>query len=116
MATIHTPELYGAYAVYTDNEHSEYVERPIIGWDEGGRPLVMCGDALRTADTAPFVTCSVYLLVRRPDLVKEIVAAVTQRVNEELGSMFWQADNINVLVRSAIRQHLREQREGSYEL
>ncbi|CDO24086.1 hypothetical protein BN978_04578 [Mycolicibacterium mageritense DSM 44476 = CIP 104973] len=29
--------------------------------------------------------------------------------------MFWQADSINDLVRSAIRQHLRETREGRYE-
>ncbi|BBX35964.1 hypothetical protein MMAG44476_20084 [Mycolicibacterium mageritense DSM 44476 = CIP 104973] len=77
MPTIHTPELYGAYAVYTDDEHSEYVERPIIGWDERGRPLVMCGNALHTADNAPFVKVSVYMVVRRPDLVKEVVAAVT---------------------------------------
>lgn len=86
MSVMHTPETAGAKAVYReDNRQWGEIERDVIGWDKQGRPLVMCGDHLEPAATAPFAHHTKFLRVRRLEV--DFTAIVRDAVWDSLSGL-----------------------------
>lgn len=106
MTTMSAPEIAGAVAVF--GEGGEKLERPIIGWDEDGYPLVMCGDKLCRVNDTYFQHFNRFIAVERPWILSTVTESVADIVSYHLRNMFYDADNINVLARRVIREAIRE--------
>ena len=106
MATMSAPEIAGAMAVF--GEGGERLERPIIGWDEEGYPLVMCGDKLCRANDTYFKRFNRFIAVERLWILGTVTESIADIVSYHLRTMFHDADSINVLVQQAIREAIRE--------
>lgn len=102
MPIMHTPEAAGAVARYKNaqGEERRVIEREVIGWDDQGRPLVMCGDALHTAADAPFEKCPVFLNVTRGFPSGEELADML--VNRAL----WDTDSRLNPIMDVVRDHV----------
>ncbi|ART70479.1 hypothetical protein BTO20_19600 [Mycobacterium dioxanotrophicus] len=88
MAVLHTPETRGAKALYYDAGGSS-IERDIIGWDKLGRPLVLCGDRLHTADGAPFAHYKEFRTVVMPDVLSIIRESIDRCLDDyKLGRVY----------------------------
>ena len=106
MAVMHTPDTTGLVAVYGSANGYPNFERDVLGWDKLGRPLVMCGDALHVAQTAPFEKYPKFGWLKKPDMV----SAFQQEIYNHLQNTPDITEAVAEAVSEAVRAELKSRR------
>lgn len=81
MTIPHKMETSEVHARYEDDGRSGWMHvlevlRPVIAWDEEGRPLVLCGDRLVPAADAEFANWPSFRELIPGNMVEEVQAGI----------------------------------------